>query len=63
MIIIKNTKKGFNIKPYIIVKEVCMRGLFASIVAAVGLVAAGIGSQACSIFILDEPETPASLIK
>ena len=38
-------------------------GLFASILAALGFGAAGMGSQACFCWILDEAECPKSLIK
>ena len=40
-----------------------MGKLFSSILAALGIVAAGIGSQACVILWVDEPEAPASLIR
>lgn len=36
---------------------------FASILKALGLGAANAGSQACLLWILDEPECPKSLIK
>lgn len=37
--------------------------LFASILAALGFGAAGVGSQACWSWFIDEPECPKSLIK
>lgn len=37
--------------------------LFASILAALGFGAAGVGSQACLGWIFDEEECPKSLIK
>lgn len=40
-----------------------MGKFFASIFAALGSMAAGLGSQACMAVILDEEEMPASLIK
>lgn len=40
-----------------------MKGLFASIVAALGLNAASVGSQACWFVVWDEEECPKSLIK
>jgi cyclic lactone autoinducer peptide len=40
-----------------------MGKLFSAILAALGIGAAGIGSQACMIWYVDEPEAPASLIK
>lgn len=40
-----------------------MSKLFSAIFAAVGIAAAGLGSQACIILWVDEPEMPASLIK
>jgi len=36
---------------------------FASILKALGINAASVGSQACLLWILDEPECPKSLIK
>lgn len=36
---------------------------FASILKALGLSAAGMGSQACVCWMLDEPECPKSLVK
>lgn len=38
-------------------------GFIASILATLGTVVANYGSQACALFILDEPECPKSLIK
>lgn len=40
-----------------------MGKLFSSILAALGLGAAGMGSQACFVVLADEPECPKSLIK
>lgn len=40
-----------------------MLKLFSNILAALGLGAANVGSQACLMFIADEPECPKSLIK
>lgn len=40
-----------------------MGKLFSSILAALGLGAAGMGSQACLMFLADEPKCPKSLIK
>lgn len=40
-----------------------MSKLFSSILAALGLGAAGVGSQACIVWFADEPECPKSLIK
>lgn len=40
-----------------------MSKLFSSILAALGLGAAGMGSQACFMFLADEPECPKSLIR
>lgn len=40
-----------------------MKSLFASILSFLGMGAATIGSQACSVFFMDEPECPKSLIK
>jgi len=37
--------------------------LFAAILKALGLGAAGFGSQACSCWMLDEPKCPKSLVK
>lgn len=37
--------------------------IFASILKALGLGAAGMGSQACMFWVIDEPECPKSLIK
>ena len=37
--------------------------IFATIVATLGALAAGIGSQACWSVIFDEPKCPKSLIK
>lgn len=36
---------------------------FASILKALGLGAANMGSQACLLWMVDEPECPKSLIK
>jgi len=38
-------------------------GFVASLLAAVGSLVAGLGSQACMLFLVDEPECPKSLIK
>lgn len=38
-------------------------GLFVSILSFFGQVAATVGSTACSLIFLDEPECPKSLIK
>lgn len=38
-------------------------GFLANILAALGVGSANTGSQACSLWILDEPECPESLIK
>jgi len=35
----------------------------ANILATIGTLVANVGSQACIMFILDEPECPKSLIK
>ena len=35
----------------------------ASVLATVGSILAGIGSQACLLVVVDEPECPKSLIK
>ena len=40
-----------------------MGKLFSVVLSVLGVVAAGIGSQACMFLWADEPETPASLIK
>lgn len=40
-----------------------MRNFFASILAALGLNAASVGSQGCWCMIFDEEECPKSLIK
>lgn len=40
-----------------------MRNLFASILSALGFSAAGLGSEACVCWVLDEEEMPKSLIK
>lgn len=37
--------------------------LFASILKALGFSAAGMGSQACMFWVIDEPKCPKSLIK
>lgn len=36
---------------------------FANLLAALGIGAANAGSQACLVWIVDEPECPESLIK
>lgn len=36
---------------------------FANLLAALGSLAATVGSQACLLWIVDEPECPESLIK
>lgn len=36
---------------------------FAAVVATLATIVAGLGSQACVIFWIDEPEMPKSLIK
>ncbi|MBO5096499.1 MAG: cyclic lactone autoinducer peptide [Bacilli bacterium] len=38
-------------------------GIIASILSTLGTLAAAIGSQACMVVIVDEPECPKSLIK
>lgn len=38
-------------------------GFVATVLAALGSLVAGLGSNACYFFILDEPECPKSLIK
>ena len=40
-----------------------MLKLFSNILAALGLGAANVGSQACFVVLADEPECPKSLIK
>lgn len=40
-----------------------MSKLFSNILAALGLGAAGVGSQACFMVLFDEPKCPKSLIK
>lgn len=40
-----------------------MAKLFSNVLAALGLGAANIGSQACLMVLFDEPECPKSLIK
>lgn len=40
-----------------------MMSLFANLMASVGSFLAGLGSQACIVVIVDEPECPKSLIK
>jgi len=40
-----------------------MGKLFSSILAALGFGAAGMGSHACIVYWIDEPECPESLIK
>ncbi len=44
-------------------KECSNMRFFASILKALGLSSATMGSQACSCWMLDEPECPKSLIK
>lgn len=36
---------------------------FANLLATLGSLAAAVGSQACLVWIVDEPECPESLIK
>lgn len=38
-------------------------GFVATILAAVGSLVAGLGSNACFLFLMDEPECPKSLVK
>lgn len=38
-------------------------GFLATVLAGLGSLVAGLGSQACYFIIVDEPECPASLIK
>ena len=40
-----------------------MKGFLATVLGALGLNAAAIGSQGCWAFIIDEEECPISLIK
>ena len=40
-----------------------MAKLFSSILAALGLGAANVGSQACFMVFADEPECPKNLVK
>lgn len=40
-----------------------MSKLFSNILAALGLGASSFGSQACFVFLADEPKCPKSLIK
>lgn len=40
-----------------------MLKLFSNIISALGLGASEMGSQACFVFLADEPECPKSLIK
>lgn len=40
-----------------------LKSLFASFISFIGLNAANVGSQACWIFMIDEPKMPKSLIK
>ena len=40
-----------------------MAKLFSNILAALGIGAANVGSQACVMVFLDEPKCPKSLIK
>ena len=35
----------------------------ASLLASIGSIVAGLGSQACYLILMDEPECPTSLIK
>lgn len=44
-------------------KEERFMNLFASILRTLGLGAAGMGSQACIFWMLDEPKCPKSLVK
>ena len=44
-------------------KECSNMRFFASILKALGLSSATMGSQACLLFMVDEPECPKSLIK
>lgn len=37
--------------------------IISAVIAALGVIVAGLGSQACIIFWADEPEMPAELIK
>lgn len=37
--------------------------IFASILKALGLSSAAMGSQACLVWVVDEPECPKSLLK
>lgn len=37
--------------------------MFANLLALLGLGTANVGSQACALMIIDEPECPESLIK
>lgn len=38
-------------------------GLVASVLATLGTMVASLGSQACIVVIIDEPECPKSLVK
>lgn len=38
-------------------------GFLANVLAALGIGSATTGSQACHLFLIDEPECPESLIK
>lgn len=38
-------------------------GFLATVLAAVGSLVAGLGSNACFLVVIDEPECPKSLIK
>ncbi len=38
-------------------------GIFANILAALGVGSANAGSQACAWWLIDEPECPSNLIK
>ena len=40
-----------------------MKKVLASLLAGVGILAAGAASAACLMFIIDEPEMPKSMIK
>lgn len=56
-----NSGLNFNLNIEEIGREAgCM---IAKIIAAVGGFTANVGSQACMLFWLDEPESPKSLIK
>lgn len=40
-----------------------MKKLLAMLLAGVGILAAGVGSAACAIFVIDEPEMPKNMIE